>query len=86
MKKSELKALSEKYGMNILRNDITREAWGVYLETVEDVPELEKFLSESYAYTDGTITVEDLSFGIGGTHFYRVECPSDWFDLWGWRE
>lgn len=86
MTKSELKAIAEKYGMEIMREPITKEAWGVLLKTKEDVPELEKFLTESYRYTDGTITVEDFGLGMCDVHFYRVMCPADWFDLWGWRE
>lgn len=38
MKKAELKAIAERYGMGILREEITDKAIGLYLETEEDIP------------------------------------------------
>lgn len=45
MKKAELKAIAERYGMGILREEITDKAIGLYLETEEDIPELDELLN-----------------------------------------
>lgn len=85
MKKEELKAIAEKHGMEIVRNPITSEAWGLKLETVEDIPELDA-LSENNQLGSVTVTKEYGAYeAVNGTHLYTVYCPANWFDLWGWR-
>lgn len=84
MKKNELKAIAEKYGMEIMRNPITNEAWGLKLETAEDIPELDEL---TVAFADIVVVTKAYGayFDANGTHLYTVYCPTDWFDLGGWR-
>lgn len=84
MKKSEVKAICEKYGMEILRNPITREGWGLRLETKEDIQELDAHLNDK-EFTG--VVVQKEFFGVKhSAHIYTVTCPTQWFDLWGWRD
>lgn len=85
MKKEELKAIAEKHGFEIVRNPITSEAWGLKLETAEDIPELDA-LNENNPIGQVTVTKEYGAYeAVNGTHLYTVYCPANWFDLWGWR-
>lgn len=81
MTKATVKSLAEKYGMEILRNPITSEAWGVTVESDELIPELD-------AYADAILENEHAAVervNLGGTYRYTIACPTGWFDLWGWR-
>ena len=83
MNKEELKAIAEKHGFEIVRNPITSEAWGLKLETAEDIPELDALNNQ---LTSVTVTKEYGAYeAVNGTHLYTVFCPANWFDLWGWR-
>ena len=88
MKKAELRAIADRYGMEILRNPITNEAWGLALETAQDIPELDVLASDIWD-ENPVVTVEKV-YGVYqevyGTHLYKVACPVEWFDLWGWRD
>lgn len=84
MKKNELKSLAEKYGMEILRHPITREAWGLKLETAEDIPELDLLLSAGPSGPVAVTKEYGVYEAVNGTHLYTVVCPTNWFDLWGW--
>ena len=85
MKKNELKAIAEKYGMEIMRNPITREAWGLKLETAENIPELDALAGDPWHFEQVAVTKEyGVFYEVNGTHLYTVYCPTDWFDLWGW--
>lgn len=84
MKKEELKAIAEKYGFDILRNPITREAWALGLETAIDIPELDALLDP---WTKSNIAITKTYnpyYNTHKTHYYKVICPVSWFDLSGW--
>lgn len=81
MTKATVKSLATKYGMEILRNPITSEAWGVTVESDELIPELDE-------YADAILENEHTAVervNLGGTYRYTITCPTNWFDLWGWR-
>lgn len=81
MTKATVKSLAEKHGMEILRNPITDEAWGVTVESDALIPELD-------AYADAIRENEHTAVervNLGGTYRYTITCPTNWFDLWGWR-
>lgn len=83
MSKNELKSISERYGMMILRDPITSEAWGLALETAKDIPELDAQIDSNDSRV--VVTKEYCAYcEVSGTHLYKVVCPVEWFDLWGW--
>ena len=82
MKRSEAKALQEKYGMEILRHPVTSEAWGLGIETDVCIPELDRLVRTDIwpcVMTASYMTPEDGAI-------YRLDCPTSWFDLWGWAD
>lgn len=85
--KNKIQKIAEKYGMEILRKPITREAWGVYLDTNENIAELDKLQKEidkrdrSPMLNEVEMTTEYLA----DTVRYKIICPTSWFDLCGWR-
>ena len=87
MTKAELKAIADKHGFEILRHPVTNEAWGLRLETAEDIPELDAIAAN--IWTIGNVAVRK-EYGVydevNGTHLYTVACPENWFDLWGWKD
>lgn len=82
MKKAELKAIAERYGMGFLREELTDKALGLYLETEEDIPELDELLNPQSPHE----AVVATKLTIGGTNLYHVYCPTSWLDLWGWKD
>ena len=81
MRKAEIKELAKKYGMDIVRHPVTREGHGVMVRSAVLIPELDK-------YADGEISA--LPCAVLRTcdieYTYAIECPTSWFDLWGWRD
>ena len=87
MTKAELKAIADKHGFEILREPITNMAWGLRLETAEDIPELDAIAKD--VWTVGNVSVRKeygVYYKVDGTHVYTVACPDNWFDLWGWKD
>lgn len=84
MKKNELKAISEKYGMEIVRSPITHEAFGLKLETAQDIPELDALCNLEKLSTVAATKEYGVYQAVNGTHLYTVACPTNWFNLWGW--
>lgn len=82
MKKAELKAIAERYGMGILREEITNKSIGLYLETEEDIPELDELLNPQSPHE----AVVATKLPAGGTNLYHVYCPTSWLDLRGWAD
>lgn len=82
MKKAELKAIAERYKMNFLRKEITSEAIGLYLDTEEDIPELDELLNPQSPH-EAVVATKRTGSGI---NLYRVYCPTSWLDLWGWKD
>lgn len=79
MTKSELKAIAKTYGMEIGRDPITREAFCVYGNYEEEIPELTKICNEDTSPVVGTVNYAP------GAILYKLVCPTSWFDLWGWK-
>ena len=78
MTKLEAQNLQKTYGMEILRDPITREAWGLYLDADAAVPELEALAAADLGQD---IAMEANHYGYIR---YRLALPTDWFDLGGW--
>lgn len=86
MKKAELKAIADRYEMGIIREKITGAGVGLYLTTEKDIPELDPLANKvPFEKFEGIIVTKEYS-PCDNTHTYRVYCPSNWFDLWGWAE
>ena len=82
MKKSDLKAIADRYSMGVLREEITDKAIGLYLETEEDIPDLDELLNPQSPHESVVAT----KLAAGGTNLYHVYCPTSWFDLGGWKD
>lgn len=85
MKKAELKAIADRYGMDIIREKLTGACVGLYLVTKKDIPELDPLANKTFEQFEGIIVIKEYS-PCDNTRTYRVYCPSNWFDLWGWAE
>lgn len=86
MKKAELKAIADRYEMGIIRQEITGLGVGLYLATEENIPELDTLANNPpFEKFEGVIATKEYS-PCDNTHTYRVYCPANWFDLWGWRD
>lgn len=86
MKKAELKAIADRYKMGIIREKITGAGVGLYLVTEEDIPELDKLANKTPLENfEGIVVTREYS-PCDNTCTYRVYCPANWFDLWGWAE
>lgn len=81
MTKLEAQNLQKTYGMEILRDPITREAWGLYLDADAAVPELEALAAADLGQN---IAMEARLHGYDQGVLYRLALPTDWFDLGGW--
>lgn len=79
MKRSEAKELAAKYGMEIMRDPITSLAHGLYVHSADLIPEL-----DAYADSAERCNVNCIRLAAGDSYLYRLECPTAWFDLWGW--
>lgn len=86
MKKAELKAIADRYEMGIIRQEITGLGVGLYLVTEKDIPELDALANNPpFEKFEGIVATKEYS-PCDNTHTYRVYCPENWFDLWGWAE
>lgn len=86
MKKAELKAIADRYKMGIIRQEITGLGVGLYLITEDDIPELDALANNPpFEKFEGVIATKEYN-PYDNTHTYRVYCPANWFDLWGWAE
>ena len=81
MYKTELKTIADKYGIAILRNPITSEAYGLILETPAEIPDLSEIVKGMT--TPPVVGTIEYTGDICVT--YKIICPTSWFDLWGWR-
>lgn len=82
MKRSEAKALQDKYGMEILRNPVTNEAWALRLEASQYIPEFDDLEKADIA---PCVLEPDYSLAPESV-IYKLVCPKSWFDLWGWAD
>ena len=86
MKKAELKAIADRYGMGIIREKVTGLGVGLYLVTEEDIPELDALANKApFERFEGIMVTKECS-PFANIHTYRVYCPANWFDLWGWKD
>ena len=77
MKRTEAKALQTRYGMEILRHPITSEAWALSLVSAAQIPELDDLVNtDLYPCMMQVEYIDQV--------YYRLICPTNWFDLWGW--
>ena len=81
MTKLEAQNLQRTYGMEILRNPITGEAWGLYVDADAAIPELEALSATNIGQH---IAMEAKRHGYDQGVLYRLALPTDWFDLGGW--
>ena len=83
MTKSEAKRLSAKYNMQLIRNDITREATAYILDTQILIPELDAHADKiSYRQIGHNETVCKRE-AFADTYRYTIPVNSGWIDLWG---
>ena len=86
MKKAEMKAIADRYEMGIIRQEITGLGVGLYLVTEEDIPELDTLANKTpFEKFEGIMVTKEYS-PCDNTRTYRVYCPANWFDLWGWAD
>lgn len=81
MKRAEAKALAKKYGMRILRAPVTGEAWALYLEASSPIKEL-----DDLAAADLNPCAMVASYTTASGITYKLVCPTNWFDRWGWAD
>lgn len=80
MTKEKAKTIAGTYKMEILRNPVTGEAWGVWCDTEQLIPELDDLTEISDQYWACTRE------RIGENEYrYKLVLPTSWFDLWGWK-
>ena len=77
MEKAEAKALQDKYGMEILRNPVTKAAWALYLRS-KPIAELDELVKKDVYPCSMQV------FYLENEVLYELVCPEEWFDLWGW--
>lgn len=79
MTKEKAKEIAEKYQMEIMRNPVTSEAWGLWVDSDSLIAELDALTEcneKNWACTRETMADE---------YRYKLILPANWFDLWGWR-
>lgn len=81
MKKTELIEIAERYNMDFIRHHITGEGTGVYRESADLIPELDA-ICDSKEF-DNVAGERVLVPGSG--YIYRIYCPAQWIDLYGWN-
>lgn len=79
MTKREAMAIQKKYGMEIIRNPITDQAWAIYLESPAPIQELDDLATQDLL---SCAMVADYSAQEIKTT-YKLACPAAWFNLWG---
>lgn len=78
MDKAELMEIAQRYNMEFVRNEITREGCGVYGTFDAVIPELDKLVDDNDPPVVGRRT-----YGADSVT-YTIFCPRAWIDLWGW--
>ena len=81
MTRNEAKELQSKYGMEILRNPITGEAWGLYLVSASCIKEL-----GDLANADILPCAMEACYHTPDYITYTLACPKKWFDRCGWAD
>lgn len=87
MKKAELKDVATRYGMGIIREEVTSKGVGLFLVTAEDIPELDALANTPpFSAAPGAVVTTKEYSPCDNAHTYRVYCPTSWLDLWGWAD
>lgn len=81
MTRKEYRALTKKYNMNMLTEEITGQNWGYYLDTDHYIDELDELADKIDCWP---VVCERLK--LGDIIRYKLIPPSDWFDLWGLKD
>lgn len=87
IKKGEVRAIADKYGMEILRHHITSEAFGLGLESMHEIAELDSLQKrvDERGTAPGIHDIEmTTEYRPDGSIYYKIYCPIMWFDLTGW--
>lgn len=94
--RKRIRDLYDFYNMKIARNPVTNQAWGIYLDTSESIPELDAYqveIDKTYTYrvkADKTYTYQSIQmqteYFAPGFIRYTIICPKTWFDLAGWKD
>ncbi len=79
MKKQELIKVAEENGMEFISNPITHQKFGVYLTTDAEVEALDCIVESDNKIVNGT-----REYRPDGSIHYRIFCPTEWMDLYGW--
>lgn len=83
MTRQQAKHIASQHGMEIVRDPITHEAWECSVESRDLIPELDTYADgDLYAAYPCVITRKLY----GDIYRYELICPTEWFDLWGWRD
>nr|DAG45664.1 MAG TPA: hypothetical protein [Caudoviricetes sp.] len=85
MTRAELKTIAAKYNMDFIRHYITNQGEGVYLESVDSVPELDELVERSYPGDELGPCFAQAEHA-GDSVRYSIYCPHNWIDLWGWTD
>lgn len=84
MKKSEIRAICEKYGFETVLNELTGAPKCLQLLTADDIEELDEICFPNY---DPNVAVEK-EYGayqaVYGKHLYTVYVNSNWLNFSGW--
>ena len=83
MTMKDARALAERYGMEIQRDPVTREAWGCSVDSAAAIPELDALADDHQPNDIGTVIRATLP---GYGYRYELHVPVYWFDLYGWRD
>ena len=79
MKKAELIETFTKYNMEFMREPITKQGIGAFCRVNHAIPDLDKVVEDNRLPVVGTrVYLPD------GEIEYKIYCPSQWIDLWGW--
>jgi hypothetical protein len=80
MTRARAKELQKKYGMEIMRHYITRQGFGLYVQSENRIPELDELAADR--------TTPILANHVEEPYLttYELYCPTSWFDLWGWAD
>lgn len=81
MTKAELIKIAAENNMEWIINPITQQKFGVWCKTQTGIPELDRLAESSDLQIVG---VERTYCDYDNSITYRVKCPTDWMDLWGW--
>ena len=86
--KAKIKDIADRYDMDyLLEDEVTRQIVGLWKQSDEPIPELDAIvdidLNDGIRYHIGVAGERWLE--PDGRYMYRLICPTEWFDICGWR-